>query len=327
MRVGRKVADVVVCRLTADKFTAAAIFLNVVLKMPSRQANPEAQDIEAELENSDEAAIDGDPRTTKQKLVWAVKEAGRIRRALQEGRDPNATEATPEELSPRAGVVLPDVGGPGPVTIEDEAEGNDGGDNPELRPSSRVTRRDSAGVSLPHSRAVSETSNRGGMGSAPTPEPPSMPSFGLPTVPPAAPATSDIPHGFPPVAPTFNAPTFSAPTFDAPAAPDMYYQTSPPQQQPQQPQQPPTPTHYQQPAVPPTFAPSRAPAYAPAHAPAPAPAPAASSAPYQPSAPVDEVAMVSAQKHAKWAISALNFEDVQTAVRELQRALEFLGAS
>ncbi|EFX03746.1 duf605 domain containing protein [Grosmannia clavigera kw1407] len=52
----------------------------------------------------------------------------------------------------------------------------------------------------------------------------------------------------------------------------------------------------------------------------------------QPRAPaaaaaVDEAAMAMAQKHAKWAISALNFEDVTTAVRELHRALEFLGAS
>ena len=36
--------------------------------------------------------------------------------------------------------------------------------------------------------------------------------------------------------------------------------------------------------------------------------------------------MVGAQKHAKWAISALNFEDVPTAVRELRKALELLGA-
>lgn len=42
---------------------------------------------------------------------------------------------------------------------------------------------------------------------------------------------------------------------------------------------------------------------------------------------VDEKAMSAAQKHARWAISALNFEDVPTAVKELRRALESLGAS
>ncbi|KAG4219701.1 hypothetical protein PC116_g31820, partial [Phytophthora cactorum] len=40
----------------------------------------------------------------------------------------------------------------------------------------------------------------------------------------------------------------------------------------------------------------------------------------------DDMAIVQAQKHAKWAISALNFEDVPTAVRELQAALATLGA-
>lgn len=41
----------------------------------------------------------------------------------------------------------------------------------------------------------------------------------------------------------------------------------------------------------------------------------------------DDQAMSLAQKHARWAISALNFEDVPTAVKELRRALETLGAS
>lgn len=45
-------------------------------------------------------------------------------------------------------------------------------------------------------------------------------------------------------------------------------------------------------------------------------------------APASEVAeenMMSAQKHARWAISALNFEDVPTAIRELRAALSDLG--
>ncbi|KAL8852897.1 MAG: hypothetical protein Q9221_002273 [Calogaya cf. arnoldii] len=46
-----------------------------------------------------------------------------------------------------------------------------------------------------------------------------------------------------------------------------------------------------------------------------------------PPAVVDEEAILKAQKHARWAISALNFEDVNTAVLELRGALETLGAS
>ena len=41
----------------------------------------------------------------------------------------------------------------------------------------------------------------------------------------------------------------------------------------------------------------------------------------------DEEAIMKAQKHARWAISALNFEDVNTAVKELRGALNALGAS
>lgn len=45
-----------------------------------------------------------------------------------------------------------------------------------------------------------------------------------------------------------------------------------------------------------------------------------------PSVVVDEEAMMKAQKHARWAISALNFEDVPTAIKEFQLALRTLGA-
>lgn len=41
---------------------------------------------------------------------------------------------------------------------------------------------------------------------------------------------------------------------------------------------------------------------------------------------VDEESMMKAQKHARWAISALNFEDVPTAIKEFQLALHRLGA-
>lgn len=41
----------------------------------------------------------------------------------------------------------------------------------------------------------------------------------------------------------------------------------------------------------------------------------------------DDEATMLAQKHARWAISALNFEDVNTAVQELRLALQSLGAT
>ena len=41
---------------------------------------------------------------------------------------------------------------------------------------------------------------------------------------------------------------------------------------------------------------------------------------------IDDEAVAKAQKHARWAISALNYEDVETAVKELRNALSTLGA-
>ena len=48
--------------------------------------------------------------------------------------------------------------------------------------------------------------------------------------------------------------------------------------------------------------------------------------PFQPPIEIDEQAIMKAQKHARFAISALNFEDVSTAVKELRGALATLGA-
>jgi vacuolar protein sorting-associated protein VTA1 len=152
-------------------------------------------------------------------------------------------------------------------------------------------------------------------GWVPTPSPPAnQPAF-LPPPPPTQPAFS----------PTQQQQTFSPP-------PVQYHQ--PPPVQPQHPVAP----------APPTFAPSPQPTYAAAppsltSTPNPAypggvghPAVSAPAAPavnrgYVVPVRVDEKAMTEAQKHAKWAISALNFEDVPTAVKELRKALETLGAS
>ncbi|KAL4753625.1 hypothetical protein BDW72DRAFT_168224 [Aspergillus terricola var. indicus] len=41
---------------------------------------------------------------------------------------------------------------------------------------------------------------------------------------------------------------------------------------------------------------------------------------------VDDQAISLAQKHARWAVSALTFDDVNTAIKELRNSLKFLGA-
>jgi vacuolar protein sorting-associated protein VTA1 len=195
--------------------------------------------------------------------------------------------------------------------------------------------RDAAGVSLPHSPASAVPSDELKLPGVPTDlQPPaqqpgyfdsnSMPS---PVSPPShnpsgyhPPADSNVPpQTWTPTPPPQAPDSVFSPSTGAPAPEDHYRPAPPPA------------------AAPPTFAPVQNPT--PAVAPAPIPKPAVSIA--KPTIPppssaipttapgsnVDEAAMVQAQKHAKWAISALNFEDVNTAVMELRRALQALGAS
>jgi vacuolar protein sorting-associated protein VTA1 len=112
--------------------------------------------------------------------------------------------------------------------------------------------------------------------------------------PPPAPQPHHATLGQPPQAPT---PTFQTRPLPPQVPPQQFVQ--PPQQfQPQPPvqYQPPPQGSYQQQPVP--------------------------AQQYR----TDDDAVMAAQKHAKWAISALNFEDSATAVKELQLALQALGA-
>lgn len=94
----------------------------------------------------------------------------------------------------------------------------------------------------------------------------------------------------------------------------------------------PTPTPAPTRAPPPSvLAPGRTAAAAQGPPPTPRPVPVMPAATAVPSAAPPSVAAMSdealalAQKHARWAISALNFDDVPTAVRELRNALKVLG--
>lgn len=300
----------------------------------------------------------GAPETeTIQKIKYAKWNATRILRAIKDGKDPNESNPKPDELPPLAkddeslaGALSPGSevppsapsSAPRPVTIEDEVDG----DNTLAPSTDSRTRRDSAGVSLPHSPASSAaapaSTSGGGLPDLPPPASGALPSFGAgsPTAPPAAaasptiytddPDTSVPPANFSPTAPTFSPPT---------APPDLFYQPPSSHQQPSAPPSAPPPAAsaptnggYFAGASAPT-PPAAATGYPPAYnnrvvpQPSAPPPPAAAPAPQPAVGPVDDLAMVNAQKHAKWAISALNFEDVSTAVKELRKALEFLGAS
>ncbi|CAL5872900.1 uncharacterized protein PFLUO_LOCUS7169 [Penicillium psychrofluorescens] len=65
----------------------------------------------------------------------------------------------------------------------------------------------------------------------------------------------------------------------------------------------------------------------PPAAPLPTRAPPAAPPSSQPSHGMDDTSITLAQKHARWAVSALTFDDVDTAVKELRNSLRYLGAS
>lgn len=134
--------------------------------------------------------------------------------------------------------------------------------------------------------------------------------------PPSAPstfATSDLAdfHGqsqAPPSAPSPG--SFGIGTPNRPSAPTSYQR------------------HTQLPSAPSIHVPSPvAPVPAPQQAPPLRAQPAVGTGPPPGGYRTDDDSVMAAQKHAKWAISALNFEDVNTAVKELRSALNSLGAS
>ena len=149
------------------------------------------------------------------------------------------------------------------------------------------------------------------------PDPSSLPPPGASGFHTSRPPPTDSLHSFPP--PSMNDSSFSP----LPSAPMPTYPSAPPLAsiQPSHPQPPVPPSQRQQtPTQPPLPTPEPLVRHAvPAHAPA--PPPVLDQGTYL----NDEEAILKAQKHARWAISALNFEDVNTAVKELRGALESLG--
>ncbi|KAI0474135.1 Vta1 like-domain-containing protein [Xylariaceae sp. FL0804] len=326
-----------VTRQTADTFHAAATFL--------------------ELLN-----IWGRPGPETQKNITFSKwNAARILKAIKEGKDPNESNPQPEEpkeeddlpaLDPNdPEVQLIGSDRPRPAAVEDAPD-----EERALQPpASSYSLKAPPPVSEPTSPLPPATVPDQVSPIAPpdpgsyfpnAPQPPTNQSpLDLPSTasmpppgsgmhdplgpPPVIPSPSTHEPGMPPAVP-------SAPPNAGPP-PQDFYRAAP------QPQAPPSPPIVQpQPRyVPPTTRaastqshhqrqqPTPQPPVVPTMAAPPLAQPAqqyggdgGSSGPYKD----DDVAIMEAQKHAKWAISALNFEDVATAVKELQAALATLGA-
>ncbi|KAI2641008.1 Vta1 like-domain-containing protein [Xylaria nigripes] len=329
-----------VTQQTASTFEAAATFFQLVNIWG--QPEPETQD----------------------KIKYAKWNAARILKAIKEGKDPNESNPKQEEAKQEEGITHLDpnsveaqfTGSAQPLSATVEDIPDDGGIPPHGPYSSYSLNTEAPPISAPNSPPPPPT--------APGPDPVSP--IAPPDVPSQEPGsyfrdtapsdqfTLDLPSttGMPPPGPISSSALGSPPEISNPSP---HNPSIPPPSAPYaSPSGPSSPQDYyhkplQHSAVPPApFVPSQQ-HYSPSQAPS---APHNYHASYtQPAAPmtkarppppppvqpqvghnstgpnnVDDMAMAQAQKHAKWAISALNFEDVPTAVRELQAALATLGA-
>jgi vacuolar protein sorting-associated protein VTA1 len=279
----------------------------------------------------------------KSKMTFAKFHALRILKAIQAGEDPNLSNPK-QETPPDPSALDPDDP---EVQLINEAASRPGTQNPyqsyaesapntsarpspsfsaqrapspptHLSASAQYSHADVSPISQPNSRQASV-----GGGYFPRVDVPTFTADNAAPGLPTAPSMDDQIMTDPPQIP------------QPPQAPDptSFYQnqtSSPPIQQlpPVQQQQTPQPPPMQNPFVsqqggfssppPPNFQPGSTPLQQ------------YNANPLQPAQRplnTDEESVHEAQKHAKWAISALNFEDVSTAVKELRIALQALGAS
>jgi vacuolar protein sorting-associated protein VTA1 len=296
------------------------------------------------------------------KIRYAKWNAVRIAKAIKEGKDPNESnpkpEPTPEEnlqpLDPNDPEVQQLGGQPTKLRQASVEEVPDEQDRVEsrlaaqslldrsLHPSAQPSARASPGPperfepyprdGFPYSAAAEHdvspiepadierpgTQDRNGsIGGGYFPEVPTFTSGAQPSTLGTAPATYipgnisppdllDLPQQPGPSAPgQFD--SFATPEHDDEASrqPQNFYRPMPPQQQ-----------HISRQPLTPSYAPP------PAAMPAPA-----QSFKKQSGFVADDVAMAKAQKHARFAISALTFDDPDTAVKELRAALQTLGAN
>lgn len=238
-----------------------------------------------------------DPDITA-KSKYAKFHAVRIAKAIKAGEDPNASNPVDEE-----------------APVEPAAAGTYHAPTVESAPESQLPSRPSSIV-----QPSIMTPTLGDTNEA-IPPPSQHQSQISPVSSIDNPRQNSVGGGYFPAAPTFTAPDMPDPDHLAPSAPSVPSVPSPAANIPESPSQ-----YYSQPM--------QQPAPVPTRAPAPIAPPAAVNNPLPPVQAVppggyrtDDDSMMLAQKHAKWAMSALNFDDVNTAVKELRLALQSLGAN
>lgn len=302
-------------RQTADTFQAAATFLELCSIWG---------DLDPEIAG---------------RIKFAKYHAVRIVKAIKAGEDPNATNPAPkEEEEEEAPVADPEV------QAFDESVAAQASKPRQASVEEIPDEADHLGRQMAHQSSLDESLHPSRTSSIPPPpaaserEIPSVPrnapgspaqtmdvyshsgDLELPSTPSAVGGSSGIPN-LPdtPGSPTAHAsqphnafqsfpPPAASPSVAAPDPASFYDPSS-------------ASAHIPPPAASPSSR-ARAPVV-PTPAPAPAPAPAD---PSQPSHSVDDNSISLAQKHARWAVSALTFDDVDTAVKELKNSLRYLGA-
>lgn len=307
-----------ISRQTADTFQAAAIFLE--LCQTWGELDPE---------------IAG-------RIKFAKYHAVRIVKAIKAGEDPNATNPAPQKEDEDEAIVGdPEVQAFDEGVAEQASKPRQASVEEIPDEADRLGRQMALQSSLDESLHPSRTSSMPRTQEPSIPDIPSVPSnapgspptqkmdiddpqsggLELPSTPGTIGGSSSIPNlpdtpgstngAAPHVSRNSNAfqsfpPPADSPSVPAPNSASFYDPTS-------------ASAYIPPPAASPSIPPARAPAPS-----APAPAP---SAPSQPSHSVDDNSISLAQKHARWAVSALTFDDVDTAVKELKNSLKYLGAS
>uniref|UniRef100_L2FR48 Vacuolar protein sorting-associated protein vts1 n=1 Tax=Colletotrichum fructicola (strain Nara gc5) TaxID=1213859 RepID=L2FR48_COLFN len=223
---------------------------------------------------------------TQKKVKYAKWNAARILKAIKEGKDPN--ESNPKEPEPEEALPSLDPNDPEVMGL--------------ASPPPAPTPAQSSVLDLPSVPSGNDAN-------------PSVPQYQ---------GYFDPPEQFPP-SPLSQTGANDAAAANAPSAPSPFAGSAAPSFSPANPASP-----WQPPQIPKPTPPPAAPQFKP-----PASVPQQPKAPVVPisnnswtpnNGPMDDLDLPKAQKHAKWAISALNFEDVPTAVKELRNALAALGA-
>lgn len=264
------------------------------------------------------------------RIKYAKYHAIRITKAIKAGEDPNASNPAPKEEEEEAQIEGSDIQAFDESVAEQAAKPRQASVEEIPDESDRLGRHMAHQSSLDESLHPSRTSSLPPSANATPPEIPSVPQ-NAPGSPPQQMDLDNQSSGLelPSTPGTIGNSASVLQLPDTPGftntnrAPSNAFQSFPPPSSPSVAGPDPASFYDASTASAHIPAPAAAPARPPSFTASVAPAPATSS---QPSHSVDDNDIALAQKHARWAVSALTFDDVHTAIKELRESLKYLGA-